>query len=128
MFGRINLAAYFVYHRAKTAGMFYACGFGAKALEWRITMQQEEVQKVSFTDENGEEILFYVLEQTRIGAVNYLLVTDSLTEEEAEALILKETGMSEDEDLVYDIVEDDTELAAISKVFGELLEDIDIEM
>lgn len=91
-------------------------------------MQQEEVQKVSFTDENGEEILFYVLEQTRIGAVNYLLVTDSLTDEEAQALILKETGMSEEKDLVYDIVEDDTELAAISKVFGELLEDIDIEM
>lgn len=91
-------------------------------------MQQEEVQRVSFTDEDGEETLFYVLEQTRIGAINYLLVADSLEEEEAEALILKETGMSEDDNLIYDIVEDDTELAAISKVFGELLEDIDIEM
>lgn len=89
---------------------------------------QEEVQRVSFTDEDGEETLFYVLEQTRIGAMNYLLVADSLEEEEAEALILKETGMSEDDNLIYDIVEDDTELAAISKVFGELLEDIDIEM
>ena len=88
----------------------------------------EEVQRVSFTDEDGEETLFYVLEQTRIGAMNYLLVADSLEEEEAEALILKETGMSEDDNLIYDIVEDDTELAAISKVFGELLEDIDIEM
>ena len=29
---------------------------------------------------------------------------------------------------MYEIVEDDTELKAVSKVFEELLEDIDIEM
>ena len=28
----------------------------------------------------------------------------------------------------YEIVEDDTELMAVSKVFEELLEDVDIEM
>lgn len=89
-------------------------------------MENEELQSVAFIDEEGEEIRFYVLEQTRINAVNYLLVTDCLEDEEAEALILKETGAAEDDNLIYDIVEDDTELAAISKVFSELLEDIDI--
>ena len=33
----------------------------------------------------------------------------------------------EDTDSIYEIVEDDTELAAVSGVFEELLEDIEIE-
>lgn len=90
-------------------------------------MGKEEENQVIFTDEDGEEIAFYVMEQTRINGNNYLLVADSLEdEEEGEALILRETKTLENGELVYDIVEDDTELAAISKVFGELLEDVDL--
>ena len=43
-------------------------------------------------------------------------------------LILKETGVEEQTDKMYEIVEDDTELLAVSKVFEELLEDVSIEM
>ena len=71
---------------------------------------------------------FYVVEQTRINDVNYILVADSM-DDEAEALILKETVNEEDsEDVVYSEIEDDVELEAIFKVFSEILDDIDIEM
>lgn len=81
---------------------------------------------VFYTD--TEEIEFYVIEQTRINDVNYILVADSM-DDEAEALILKETVNEEDsENVVYSEIEDDVELEAIFKVFSEILDDIDIEM
>ena len=81
---------------------------------------------VFYTD--TEEVEFYVVEQTRINDVNYILVADSM-DDEAEALILKETVNEEDsEDVVYSEIENDVELEAIFKVFSEILDDIDIEM
>ena len=50
-------------------------------------------------------------------------------DDEAKALILKETVNEEDaEDVIYSEIEDDSELEAISRVFSEILDDIDIEM
>ena len=54
-------------------------------------------------------------------------MTDS-EEDEAECLILKDNSAAEEEESLYEIVEDDVELSAVLKVFEELLEDIDIEM
>lgn len=82
--------------------------------------------KFAFGDGNGEDE-FFVLEQTKINGATYILVTDS-EEDDAECLILKETGVEEQTDKMYEIVEDDTELPAVSKVFEELLEDVSIEM
>ena len=82
--------------------------------------------KFAFGDGNGEDE-FFVLEQTKINGATYILVTDS-EEDDAECLILKETGVEEQTDKMYEIVEDDTELLAVSKVFEELLEDLSIEM
>lgn len=82
--------------------------------------------KFAFGDGNGEDE-FFVLEQTKINGATYILVTDS-EEDDAECLILKETGVEEQTDKKYEIVEDDTELLAVSKVFEELLEDVSIEM
>ena len=85
------------------------------------------MEKIQFTfDETNETVEFFVLEQTMINGTGYILVTDS--EEDAECLILKDTSAKDDSDSVYEIVEDDTELIAVSKVFEELLEDVDIEM
>ena len=83
-------------------------------------------ERIVFTTEDNEQIEFFVLEQTRVNGINYLLIADSEEEDsEANALILKE---KEDvgEDAIYDIVEDDTELEAISKVFETMMDDIDI--
>lgn len=90
----------------------------------RLTEKPEKI--VFYTD--TDEVEFYVIEQTRINDVNYILVADSM-DDEAEALILKETVNEEDaEDVIYSEIEDDSELKAISRVFSEILDDIDIEM
>lgn len=85
-----------------------------------------EKVRFAFTDGNGEDE-FFVLEETKINGSGYILVTDS-EDDDAECLILKETGKKEDGECVYEIVEDETELLAVSKVFEELLEDVNIEM
>ena len=46
---------------------------------------------------------------------------------EEDAYILKELG-EEDGEGIYEMVADEEELVAISKVFEETLEDVDIEM
>lgn len=78
-------------------------------------------------EDSGEQVEFYVLEETKVNGISYLLVTDS-EEDDAECLILKDTSAPEDKDSIYEIVEDDVELKAVLKVFEELLEDVDIEM
>ncbi len=83
------------------------------------------MEKIKFLAD-GEETEFFVLEQTRVNGTSYILVTDS-EEGDAECLILKDRSEREDTDSIYEIVEDDTELAAVSGVFEELLEDIEIE-
>ena len=59
-----------------------------------------------------------MIEETRLGASNYLLVADS-DDEDAECLILKDTSRDEDPEAVYELVEDETELDAVSKVFED---------
>lgn len=83
------------------------------------------MEKVKFLSEGVEEE-FYVLEQTKVSGTSYILVADS-EEGDAECLILKDVSETEDTESIYEIVEDDTELAAVSKVFEELLEDVEIE-
>lgn len=80
--------------------------------------------KFSFGD-TGETAEFFVLEQTRVSGVDYILVTDS-EENDAEALILKDLSQDGEQEAVYEIVDDDNELEAVAKVFSEMLEDIDL--
>ena len=82
------------------------------------------MEKIIF-EADGETAEFYVLEQTILGGVPYLLVTPD-AEGDSEALILKDLSGTEDLEAVYEIVDDDTELQAVAAVFSELLEDIDL--
>lgn len=85
------------------------------------------MEKVEFfLEDTKEAVEFHVLEQTRINGSAYILVTDP--EDEEVCLILKDLSSEEDQESVYEIVEEDTELEAVSKVFEELLEDTDIRM
>ena len=43
------------------------------------------MEKITFCPEDGEAVEFFVLEQTRLGGVDYILVTDS-EDDDAEAL------------------------------------------
>lgn len=86
------------------------------------------MEKIKMTvPDTGEEVEFFVIEQTRVNGVNYLLVTQEDTEEETDAYILKDLSKDEETEAVYEFVEDDVTLEAVSKVFAELLDDIDIE-
>lgn len=108
--------------------MFYFAGiFG-------LQKEQGEylVEKISFKSEDGASVELYVLEQTQIGGIRYILVADQEVGD-GEALILKEisggtsgeSAVGEEEQTVYEIVEDETELDAVASVFENLLEDIE---
>ncbi len=85
------------------------------------------MEKITFkSEEMHEEASFYVLEQTRINGVSYILVTES-EKGDAPCWILKDISSTGSADSIYEFVEDDGELAAISNVFEELLDDVDIE-
>ena len=84
-----------------------------------------KLEKITFRPEGEEAVEFYVLEQTRIGGHNYILVTD-VEEGDGDALILKDMSQDGEEDSIYDVVSDDEELEAVSGVFADMLEDIDL--
>lgn len=87
----------------------------------------KEDGKIVFKDENGQEDVFYIVEETKLGDVSYLMVTETADDsEEAEAYILKDVSKPEDEEAVYEFVEDDRELDALAGIFAQLLEDTDI--
>ena len=82
-------------------------------------------EKIVFIDDEGNEIQFYVIEETRINNVNYILVTEDDQDEEATAYILKDISNDGDEEAIYEMVEEDSEIDYIGKIFSELLEDVD---
>ena len=82
------------------------------------------MDKITFNPGGEEPVDFFVLEQTRIAGVNYILVTD-FEEGDGEALILKDLSEPDAPESVFAIVDDEKELAAVAKVFEELLDDVE---
>ena len=82
-----------------------------------------KLEKITFCPDGDEAVDFYVLEQTKIAGVNYILVTD-IEDGDGEALILKDLSNPEDAESVYEIVSEDKELEAVAGVFEDLLEEI----
>lgn len=83
------------------------------------------MEKVEFQFE-GNPVEFYVIEETKINGINYILVTEE-EEGDAQALILKDLSNPEDEESIYEIVDDEEELGYVSGIFSEILDDIDLE-
>jgi uncharacterized protein YrzB (UPF0473 family) len=88
--------------------------------------------EILFTDEDGEEVYMSVITQTQCNGFNYLLVTEAedevlSKEDEADAYIMKELPGGDTETSTYQIVEDEDELSAVSQIFKELLDDIEIQ-
>ena len=79
-------------------------------------------EKIVFDTEDGEKKEVFVEEETRIGGVSYILVTDS-DKDEANAWILKDTSADSDENAVYEMVEDDVEFDAVAEVFKKMMDD-----
>lgn len=82
------------------------------------------MNKVTFTPDGEAPVEFYVVEQTKIGGVDYLLVTET-EEGDSDALILKDVTNKDAEEKVYAVVSEDKELAAVAEVFETLLDDIE---
>ena len=86
------------------------------------------MQSINFITDEGEEIPFYIIEQTTLAGKDFLLVTYSDTQEdEAQVYIMQEIS-DQDDQTIYEFVEDEAQLEALSKVFEELLDDVDIQM
>lgn len=81
-------------------------------------------EKIVFRTEDGD-VEFFVLEETKISGTNYLLVTES-EEEEAECYILQDISKEGDAEAIYEMVEDEEKLDALSKVFAQLMDDVEI--
>ena len=84
-----------------------------------------DTNKIILIDNEGNEEEFYIEEQTRVYGKNYILVSTA-REGDAEALILKDISEDSNEEAAYVPVEDEDELAAVMKIFEEMLDDIDI--
>ena len=98
-------------------------------------LENEELRTIDFVDEDGDNEELTVLYQTRLAGVNYLLVSDAeiedLEDDDAtvDVFIIKEETVSEDgEDVLYKIVEDEKEILTVSKVFEEMMDDVDFEI
>ncbi len=83
-----------------------------------------KLEKITFNPEGEEPVDFYVLEQTRIGGYNYILVTDC-EEGDGEALILKDLSKDGEEESLFVIVSEDEELEAVAGVFENMLDDVE---
>ena len=83
------------------------------------------MEKIKFTPDTGEVVELYIVEQTMINGINYILVCDE-EEGDADALILKEKVTQDSEEAIYTVVEDDMELNAIAQVFEEMMDDIEL--
>ena len=84
-----------------------------------------KLEKITFCPDGDEPVDFYVLEQTKIAGVNYILVTD-FEEGDGEAVILRDLSQDGDEESVFVIVSDDDELNAVAGVFENMLDDVEL--
>lgn len=81
------------------------------------------MQKIKFTDPQTNDVVeFAVEEETTLNGTRYLLVSEGEESGDCEAYILKEVS-TKDEEVLYQMVEDDVEFSAIAKVFSELTDD-----
>lgn len=93
-----------------------------------MIMENNNYEKIVFGTEDGE-VEFFVLEQTMLGGINYVLVTEDVEDDEAGFLILKETPDEEDEEYsIYEFVEDEGLLKSLIAIFNELVDDFDLEV
>ena len=89
-------------------------------------VEERKLEKIIFTPDGADPVQFFVLEQTRRGGYDYILVTD-FEEGAGEALILKDVSEEGEEESRYVIVSDDAELDALAPVFEDLLDDVSLE-
>ena len=86
------------------------------------------MEKVKFTDPETQEVVEFIVEdETQLNGTKYLLVYEDVEDGTLDAYILKEV-VDQNDEILYEVVEDEVEFYALAKVFNELAdEDTDIE-
>ena len=86
------------------------------------------MDKVVFqAPQNGEAVEFYVVEQTKINGIDYLLVTEE-EDGDCDAYILKEVLQEENDEVTYELVESEEELEYMSRMLDHILKEVDFIM
>ncbi|MFW6028632.1 MAG: DUF1292 domain-containing protein [Halanaerobiales bacterium] len=96
---------------------------------YRGDILSKEVEKIIFKIEGSKEkVEFYVIEQVTINNATYILVTEAVDDgDEIEVMILKEKD-SDEEEVVYEILENNEELVFVSKIFAEKIKEFDFDI
>ena len=85
-----------------------------------------EEEKIILTSDDGETLAVYALEETRIGGTDYILAADS-KEGDGTCYLLKDLSGPEEEEAVYEMVQDDREIEYLLGIFEQLLDDVEIQ-
>ena len=81
------------------------------------------METVKFTDPETKEVVEFVVEdETQLNGNKYLLVSEDANDGTLDAYILKEV-VDENDEVLYEVVEDEVEFMALAKVFTELVDE-----
>ena len=81
------------------------------------------METVKFTDPETKEVVEFVVEdETQLNGNKYLLVSEDANDGTLDAYILKEV-VNENDEVLYEVVEDEIEFMALAKVFTELVDE-----
>jgi len=84
--------------------------------------------EIVLTDEEGQELILKVIEQTRLGGKDYLLAADGDPDaEETECWIFRDESDPQNPMSLLVEIEDEDELDAVIGIFQNLVDGIDIE-
>ena len=82
---------------------------------------------IHFVTEDGENIDFTIIDETKLNGISYILVTDSPQDESGDCYIMKDISSEDEEEANYIFVEDENELNAVFEIFEKMMdEDIEI--
>lgn len=90
----------------------------------------EEFETIIVNDEeSGEDIEFAIIDSLKSDKSEYILVieADCIDDEDAEATILKKIDEGDD-DIAYELIEDDEEFDKIAALFQQSGGDYDVEV
>ncbi|MGP1348662.1 MAG: DUF1292 domain-containing protein [Stomatobaculum sp.] len=90
-------------------------------------VKRAETTGITVEDENGRATELYVLEETKLNGVFYLLAAES-TEGDGACYLLKDVSGEADAEAVYEFVEDDAEAEYMLRVFQELMREEDVTL
>ena len=85
-------------------------------------LQEEEVELLTLTDENGEEIEFEYLDCIEYQGKEYLVLLPA--EDEANEIVILEVQSVDEENENYLAVEDEAVLDAVYNIFKERFQDV----